>query len=466
VISARGPNLIFVAECAQPALKRYVELRLEIVEMKIGFISMPLTGHLNSMLALARKLHARGNEIVFFGIPDVEPKVRAAGLEFAVFGEQELPAGSLTGILAPVAKLHGTDATRWTIEGPGRAMFQVASQHLPRLIAGMGVEALVIDTIHMYIEVVALSMGIPYAHVWSILNIDFSGSTLSVGSPGINHDTPEGRAYNLEVLKKSDNAFFGIVQDLAQEYAERVGLKLDWSNPRETISMGAAAIVSQTPREFDLPNIPWPAEFHYAGPFSDDDGREQIPFDWEKLDGRPLVYASLGTLVNGLVSVYKAILAAVGRMPEIQVVLSKGANIELAGLGQIPANVIVVDKAPQIELLKRSVLCITHAGLNTTLESLAQGLPMVAIPIAYDQFGVALRIAHHGVGEFLELENLSDDGLEERIRRVLSNSDFREKAQSFKKLIAERDGLVVAAEAIERAFEKASKLPQPTLHPA
>jgi zeaxanthin glucosyltransferase len=49
-------------------------------------------------------------------------------------------------------------------------------------------------------------------------------------------------------------------------------------------------------------------------------------------------------------------------------------------IGPIPASAIVVSKAPQIELLKRAELCITHAGINTTLESLALGVPMVAIP--------------------------------------------------------------------------------------
>jgi zeaxanthin glucosyltransferase len=90
----------------------------------------------------------------------------------------------------------------------------------------------------------------------------------------------------------------------------------------------AVAIVSQTPKEFDLPGIPWPPEFHYAGPFFDDAGREPIPFPWEKLNGRPLVYASLGTLVNGMASIYQTILAAVGRVPEIQVVLVKGTEGE------------------------------------------------------------------------------------------------------------------------------------------
>jgi MGT family glycosyltransferase len=422
--------------------------------MKIGFISMPLTGHLNPMTALARKLQSRGHEIVFIGVPDAGPTVRAAGLNFVSWCEEEFPAGSCASALAPVAKLHGTEATRWTIQGAGRAFFQAASRHLPRTLAQTCVEALVLDTIHMYLEVVPMSLGMPYAHVWAILNIDFSGATPPSVVPGPYEDTPAGRARNLDGLKKSDNAFFGLVQPLAEEYAERAGLLLDWSDPAATVSRHAAAIVSQTPKEFDLPGIPWPPQFHYTGPFFDGAGREPIPFPWEKLDGRPLVYASLGTLVNGMTKIYHTILAAAGRMPEIQVVLAKGNNIELNDLGPIPSNFIVVDKAPQLELLKRSVLCITHAGLNTALESLANGVPMVAIPISYDQPGVATRIAHHGVGEFLEVDSLTIDGLHDLIRKVLRTPAYREKALYFRDVIARCPGLDVAAEAIERAFEQ------------
>ncbi|AXC10315.1 Zeaxanthin glucosyl transferase [Acidisarcina polymorpha] len=423
--------------------------------MKIGFISMPLTGHINPMIALARKLQSRGHDIVFIGVPDVGPYVLSAGLNFVSYCEEELPVGSSAGILAPAAKLHGMETTRWTIQGAGRAMFQLASQHLPRVIAETGVEALVLDTIHMYLEVVPISLGIPYAHVWAILNIDFSGTTLPSVVSGRYEDTSDARTRNIEELKKSKNAFFGIVQDLAAEYAERAGLKFEWSVPSETISRKAAAVVSQTPKEFDLPGIPWPSNFHYAGPFFDVAGREIVPFPWEKLDGRPLVYASLGTLVNGMVSIYETILAAVGPISEIQVVLAKGNNIELHELGSIPPNVIVVDTAPQLELLERSALCITHAGLNTALESLALGVPMVAIPIGYDQFGVAIRIAYHGVGEVLEVDNLTVDGLHALIRKLLDTPAYREKAQYFMRLIAKRHGLDIAAETIERAFEHA-----------
>jgi zeaxanthin glucosyltransferase len=160
----------------------------------------------------------------------------------------------------------------------------------------------------------------------------------------------------------------------------------------------------------------------------------------------------MGTLVNGLERVYKIIFQAVGQLSDIQVVLSVGANVNLDDLGTIPSNVIVVRKAPQLELLERAALCITHAGFNTALESLALGVPMVAIPNAYDQPGVAARIAYHGVGEFLEIDDLAVGRVQRLIQEVLENPRYREKARWFQKVIAQTRGLDVAAGVIERAF--------------
>ena len=48
--------------------------------MKIGFVCLPLSGHVLSMTALMRKLRSRGHEVVFVGVPDMEPLVREAAL--------------------------------------------------------------------------------------------------------------------------------------------------------------------------------------------------------------------------------------------------------------------------------------------------------------------------------------------------------------------------------------------------
>jgi MGT family glycosyltransferase len=172
------------------------------------------------------------------------------------------------------------------------------------------------------------------------------------------------------------------------------------------------------------------------------------------LTGKPLIYASLGTLVNGLYDVYKHILEAVGALDDVQVVLSVGKTIDTENLGLIPSNTTVVRSAPQIELLKRAALCITHAGLNTALESLAHGVPMVAIPIGYDQPGVAARIAHHGIGEFIEMDALTTDRLRSLIEKLLHDPSYRERAEYFQKVISKTRGLDVAADIIEQAFQK------------
>jgi len=131
-----------------------------------------------------------------------------------------------------------------------------------------------------------------------------------------------------------------------------------------------------------------------------------------------------------------------------------GRTINPDDLAPIPSNTIVVRAAPQIELLKRAALCITHAGLNTALESLGQGVPMVAIPIGFDQPGVAARIAYHGAGEFVEVGDLTVARLSELIQKVLKNPSYRDRARYFQKVIAQTRGLDVAAEAIEQAFRK------------
>src|SRR5262249_16814337 len=145
--------------------------------MKIGFVSLPVVGHLNPMTALARRLQSRGHEIVFIGVPDVEPFAHAAGLKFVPFCENEYAVGSISRPYAPVSSLHGLEVTRWSIREGLTGLFTAASKHLPGKLAETGVEALVIDTIHAFLELVPMSLGMPYAQVWNVLHTDLSGET-------------------------------------------------------------------------------------------------------------------------------------------------------------------------------------------------------------------------------------------------------------------------------------------------
>jgi MGT family glycosyltransferase len=161
----------------------------------------------------------------------------------------------------------------------------------------------------------------------------------------------------------------------------------------------------------------------------------------------------MGTLQNGLIDIFRSITQAAVGLKELQFVLAVGGQLDPKQLGDVPANVMIVSYALQIEILKRSSLCITHAGLNTFLESLSSGVPMVALPITNDQPGVAARIADKKVGVVIFPDQASSGNFVAAINRVLGDSTVRNNVQRVQEAIRSADGLSIAAGILETAFE-------------
>jgi UDP:flavonoid glycosyltransferase YjiC (YdhE family) len=84
--------------------------------MKIAFISPPISGHLNLMTTLARKLQSRNHDVLFISLPNGKRSVQAAGLTFLPCGTKEFPAGSLNERLRWLSKLQGEEALRATMQ--------------------------------------------------------------------------------------------------------------------------------------------------------------------------------------------------------------------------------------------------------------------------------------------------------------------------------------------------------------
>ncbi|WP_339379618.1 glycosyltransferase [Okeania hirsuta] len=99
----------------------------------------------------------------------------------------------------------------------------------------------------------------------------------------------------------------------------------------------------------------------------------------------------------------------------------------------------------QLELLQKATLTITHAGMNTTLECLNNAVPMVAIPIAFDQPGVAARIAWSGAGEAIPLKRLTVARLRKAISKVLTQPSYKQNALRLQSAIQRSGGVTRAA---------------------
>jgi zeaxanthin glucosyltransferase len=86
----------------------------------------------------------------------------------------------------------------------------------------------------------------------------------------------------------------------------------------------------------------------------------------------------MGTLQNGQKEVFQMIVDAAEKLPRFQLALSIGNNLQIDQIKASLWKTIVVNHPPQLQLLKRAALCVTQGGMNTTLETLAHGVPMVA----------------------------------------------------------------------------------------
>src|SRR6266403_6307905 len=383
-----------------------------------------------------------------FSLPVGESLARAANLPFVPFGENEFPAEHLSEVIGTVSRLKGEEGLQFTVSAIAAAT-EVKWRTLPKLLSANGIDAVVLDNYDFYGEVIPMRLGMPYAILSNALHFDYSGSTPLCVYGWAHENTPEAVKRNLQGVSKFTEMLIRSHAELIAQ-AEKAGIKANWEDPSSLFS--DRPWITQCPREFDLESSHWPKQFHYAGPFHDGKGRLEFPFPWDQLTGEPIVYASMGTVQVGNPDVLRTIAAAVSKHKGLQLVLSIGNALHPEQIGPVPNNAIVVNNAPQLELLKKASVCITHAGFNTALEALTQGVPQIAIPLTNDQPGVAARIADKKTGQTTSLDGLDASNLSRLLDEVLNNPIYRDNSRSIQKAIAKKNGLSVAADLLEQAL--------------
>lgn len=409
---------------------------------RFGIICFPGTGHLNPFMALAHALEDRGHQVIFFGIPDVESRIRDAGLEFSVIGEQDYPVGTLRKLDEQVSKVSGLAVFRLTVDRVKNTAVMVL-RDAPEAIRHAHVDAMIIDqadfggSVADYLCLPFASVSIlppfiadyrvpPYFFNWSArydslgqLRNRMGMNLLSaIASPIYRTINRQRIAWGLTPFKRRDEALSTWLQ------------------------------ITQMPRALEFEGCPQPDILYYTNLFRFEKGRPPVSFPWERLDGRPLVYASMGTLQNGSKEAFEMIARGCAGL-DVQLVISLGGGLSTEGFENLPGGPIVVPFAPQLELIKGSAAVITHAGLNTALESISECKPMVAIPIGNDQPGVAARLAARGAAVVIPRRSLTAAKVESAVRRVLSEDRYRQAALELQQAIGNMDGAAMAAQIIE-----------------
>ena len=430
--------------------------------LHFGMLCPDLFGHLNPMMALARELERTGHRVTFYQRLICQSKLESAGFRVRAFAEQEFPIDVTREQLRNLAGLSGLKALQYTVEILRRRT-AACLRDVPRLARDDRIDALLVDEVSWEGATIAEELGIPFITVCNALVIYPEEAVPPFPTTWRYSTSFAARLRNrlaYRLLTRIARPLLKTVND----HREQIG-RPRYASREQAVS--PLLMISQEPAEFEFPRARLPACFRFVGPLVDREVRESVQFPFEKLDGRPLVYASMGTLQNRQADIFGKIAAACEGLP-VQLIISLGGGGHPETLTALPGNPVVVEFAPQLELLRRAALCITHAGLNTALESLSQGVPMVAIPITNDQPGVASRIAWTGSGEFITPRRLTAAGLRACIEHVLTNPSFAANARRLRDAIGGYGGASQAATLVTAAVQngEASPLNAPSQPPS
>jgi MGT family glycosyltransferase len=413
---------------------------------KIAIACPSATGHLNPCLTLAAALAERGHHIVFYTIVDAAERIERAGFTCRAYAEAEFPKGTIAGRYEELGELKGSRALRHTIDLV-TARAAAGLRDLPKLVREDRIEGLVVDQLCAAAAVVARSEGIPYVTLSNALALNQEPAVPPFFTTWQYSDSLPARCRNVVAWNVFNHMTKPILAAINEFQRERRLPRYD----RIGAAISPLAQIAQQPAQFDFPRERLSETFHYAGPLHSIATRPPVDFPFEQLSGRPLVYASMGTLQNRIRKVFRVIAEACEPLP-VELVISLGGGADLSQFNDLPGKSITVGYAPQLELLQRASLCITHAGMNTALESLSEGVPMVAVPVTNDQPGVAARVHWLGVGQCVPLACANVRTLRKAISAVLGDSGYAKKSRALQRDVRSLDGPTRAAEIIETAI--------------
>lgn len=235
-----------------------------------------------------------------------------------------------------------------------------------------------------------------------------------------------------------------IARAFTQDIAKGISMKTDnWLD--EIIYNPPELNLVYTLREYQPYESEFPEEqYKFLGPSIYE--RKAESFDFVK-EINPVVYISLGTVIKGAVSFFQNCLEAF-RDENIDVIISVGKNFDSRKLKNIPSNIHIYKSVPQLEVLNKADVFVTHGGMNSVSEALVYGVSMVVIPFVSDQPVNAQCIEKLGVGKRLEYSEVNKDTLKEYVQSVLLDADMKENIAKVQKLIRQAPGNQGGAEVI------------------
>ncbi|MDQ1289372.1 MAG: hypothetical protein QG622_2938 [Actinomycetota bacterium] len=389
--------------------------------MHVAVLAPPLHGHVTPTLGVVQQLTSRGHRVSFLSSEEFAPALQAVGARVVpvpAIPQRTISATGTTGsalasirnlLLARDCRTVTTAVKAFGDDRPDVVLYNFVERFAGRTLARYwGGRAA------RYFPTYAITDALPLAEVFPASGNQQSGPA----SPeSRNKAAAVQRSLGLPVEESSYDL-------LAEEELNLVFLPSAFQPHSEALGSG----------------------YHFVGPIMT--GRSSHGSWTPPHSGRPVLYVSLGTLRVSSPDFFREALAAFAE-EDLHLVMSIGTVIDPADLGPLPPHCEVHAHLPQLEVLRHTSVFVTHGGMNSTMEALTLGVPLVVVPQMPEQEATARRVADLGLGVHLPPAKVTPETLRAAVRQIRDDLTYADAAAAFGSRAGDGGGAPAVADALE-----------------
>lgn len=405
--------------------------------MRLALICPPYPSHVQVFEVLASALRSRGHEAVLI-LQEGAEAFLSKDVPYELFPP---PHGRSTPqIIQQAANPRGLFGVLRTVANAAAAT-DTLCRHVPEILRKRTVNAVIADEMEPAGGLVARYLRLPYLSLACALPLErderipppYLDWPYAADEAGIKRN--RGGEMVARLLLSAQRR-------MIRRWAERFSLK-DLENLEDFLS--PLGTIAQLPQALDFPRARSERPLLQVGAIREPLVQKGLTINIDP--SRRFVFMSLGTLQGHRYSIFRAVARACQRL-DVQLLVAHCGGLNPRQADRLGAT-WVTDFVPQREVLARADICVTHGGQNTVLDALGEGKPLLVIPIAFDQPGIAARIVHHRVGVKLSPRLLTAAKAQRTLETLLQDSSFTQRAGAVGRRMESASGLKDAITHIE-----------------
>ena len=394
---------------------------------KYVFLNFPTHGQLHPSLAIAQELVSRGEEVVYFNFEKFRALIEATGAEFRAYDAE------IFRLKRNADRSVADDNRRVAMISIG--LLLASEQVVPSLLKDVKAEnpdCLVYSDTFLWGRIIADTLILPAVTLRPTYVSDDNFREQITKGTGIDS------SFYKNLSKRLNPVFNRICYQYGLSYSDVFALFRGNENLK---------IVFLT-KTFQPDGMSFDDRYLFVGPSFHPDRDKSLGFPAEKLDFESCLYISLGTMYADKPKFYRIFIEAFANQ-DIPVVISLGNQLDRKLLPPIPGNFVAEPYVPQLEILPRAELFISHGGMNSTMESLYFGVPLIVIPHTNEQKLTAIRVRELELGVALDQGSFTAESLRSAVSRIRNNPDIKLRTQEMQEEVRSAGGYKKAADALQ-----------------